>query len=83
MKTDDHAVAAGHSVDAARRQEEFEGLMGRIASRFARVEPRRRTRRRRDRRHEEGRPHRRRPAPIHPRVLPSVGRRTRRTRRDP
>ncbi|MER7195469.1 transposase [Streptomyces flaveolus] len=42
MKTEDHAVAAGHSVDRARRQESFEGLMQRIAGRFARVEPRRR-----------------------------------------
>ncbi|WP_420313588.1 IS701 family transposase [Actinopolymorpha alba] len=44
MKTDDHAVAAGHNVDPAGWQEVFEGLMGRIASRFARVEPRRRVR---------------------------------------
>jgi SRSO17 transposase len=35
-------VAAGHSVDPARWQEAFEVLMGRIAGRFARVEPRRR-----------------------------------------
>ncbi|GGV29380.1 hypothetical protein GCM10010260_82350 [Streptomyces filipinensis] len=35
-------MAAGHSVDPARRQEAFEGLMSRIAGRFARVEPRRR-----------------------------------------
>ncbi|MDQ1026801.1 hypothetical protein QF035_004383 [Streptomyces umbrinus] len=44
MKTEDHAVAAGHSVDPARWQEAFEGLMSRIAGRFARVEPRRRAR---------------------------------------
>ncbi|WP_406130542.1 hypothetical protein [Streptomyces sp. NBC_00989] len=44
MKTNDHAVAAGHSVDAAPWQEAFEGLMDRIAGRFARVEPRRRIR---------------------------------------
>jgi SRSO17 transposase len=44
VKTNDHAVAAGHSVDPARWQEAFEGLMGRIAGRFARAEPRRRAR---------------------------------------
>jgi SRSO17 transposase len=44
VKTEDHAVAAGHSVDLARWQEAFEVLMGRIAGRFARVEPRRRVR---------------------------------------
>jgi SRSO17 transposase len=44
VKTEDQAVAAGHSVDRARWQESFEGLMQRIASRFARVEPRRRVR---------------------------------------
>ena len=44
VKTNDHAVAAGHSVDPARWQEAFEGLMGRIAGRFTRVEPRRRIR---------------------------------------
>jgi SRSO17 transposase len=38
-------VAAGHSVDPARWQVAFEGLMNRIAGRFARVEPRRRVRR--------------------------------------
>lgn len=37
-------VTAGHSVDAARRQEAFEGLTDRIACRFARVEPGRRIR---------------------------------------
>jgi hypothetical protein len=45
VKTEDHAVAAGHSVDPARWQEAFECLMGRIAGRFKRVEPRRRVRR--------------------------------------
>ncbi len=44
VKTEDHAVAAGHSVDPAGRQEAFEFLMGRIAARFTRVEPRRRVR---------------------------------------
>jgi hypothetical protein len=44
VKTEDHAVAASHSVDAARWQETFEVLMFRIAGRFARVEPRRRVR---------------------------------------
>ena len=38
----DYAVAARHSVDAARWQKAFEGLMDRITRRFARVEPRRR-----------------------------------------
>jgi hypothetical protein len=42
VKTNDHAVAAGHSLDPARWQEAFEGLMSRIAGRFTRVEPRRR-----------------------------------------
>jgi SRSO17 transposase len=45
VKTEDHAVAAGHSVDPAHWQEAFEGLMARIAGRFTRVEPRRRVRR--------------------------------------
>jgi hypothetical protein len=44
VKTNDHVVAAGHSVDLVRWQETFEGLMGRIAGRFARIEPRRRVR---------------------------------------
>ena len=44
VKTEDLVVAAGHSVDPARWQEAFEVLMGRIACRFARVEPRRRVR---------------------------------------
>ena len=38
-------MAVGHSVDPARWQESFEALVGRIAGRFARVEPRRRVRR--------------------------------------
>ena len=41
---DDPAVAAEHSVDPARWQGQFDDLMGRIAGRFARVEPRRRAR---------------------------------------
>jgi SRSO17 transposase len=41
---DDPAVAAEFSVDPARWQEQFDELMGRIAGRFARVEPRRRAR---------------------------------------
>ena len=41
---DDPAVAAGLSVDPARWREQFDDLMGRIAGRFARVEPRRRAR---------------------------------------
>jgi hypothetical protein len=44
VKTEDHAVAAGHSVNPARWQEAFEGLMSRIAGRFTRVESRRRAR---------------------------------------
>jgi hypothetical protein len=42
--TDDLAVAAGHSLDPARWQAHFDGLMGRIAGRFGRVEPRRHAR---------------------------------------
>ena len=43
MTTHDNlAVAAGLSVDPARWREQFDDLMGRIAGRFARVEPRRR-----------------------------------------
>jgi hypothetical protein len=42
VKTNDHAVAACHRVDPARWQEAFEATVGRIAGRFARVEPRRR-----------------------------------------
>jgi SRSO17 transposase len=41
---DDLAVAAGLSVDPVRWQEKLDELMGRIACRFARVEPRRRAR---------------------------------------
>jgi SRSO17 transposase len=41
---DNLAVAAGLSVDPGRWREQFEELMGRIAGRFARVEPRRRAR---------------------------------------
>jgi hypothetical protein len=41
---DNRAVAAGLSVDPDRWLEQFEDLMGRIAGRFARVEPRRRAR---------------------------------------
>jgi SRSO17 transposase len=37
-------VAAGHSLDLARWQAHFDGLMGRIAGRFGRVEPRRHAR---------------------------------------
>ena len=37
-------MAAGHSLDVARWLELFDELMGRIAGRFARVEPRRRAR---------------------------------------
>ena len=45
MRThDDPAVAAGLSVDPGRWQDQFDELMGRIAGRFARVEPRRRAR---------------------------------------
>ena len=45
MKTHDNpAVAAELSVDPARWREQFDDLMGRIAGRFARVEPRRRAR---------------------------------------
>jgi SRSO17 transposase len=44
VKTEDHVVAACHSVDPAHWQEAFEDLMSRIARRFARVEPRRRAR---------------------------------------
>jgi len=41
---DDLAVAAGLSVDPVRWQEKLDDLLGRIACRFARVEPRRRAR---------------------------------------
>ncbi|MGW7261605.1 hypothetical protein [Streptomyces sp. NPDC054834] len=43
-KTEDQTVAAGHSIDPACWLDVFEVLMGRIAGRFARVEPRRRAR---------------------------------------
>lgn len=42
--TKDQAVAAGHSVGVERWQAMFEGLMERVAGRFARVAPRRRAR---------------------------------------
>ncbi len=42
MWTDDETTAAGHSIDPIRWKEAFDCLMGRLASRFARVEPRRR-----------------------------------------
>jgi SRSO17 transposase len=42
--TDDLGVAAGARVDPARWQAGFDELMGRVAGRFARVEPRRRAR---------------------------------------
>lgn len=42
--TDDLAVAACHSVDPDRWQRGFEEVLGRIAGRFVRVEPRRRVR---------------------------------------
>jgi SRSO17 transposase len=44
--TEDQTVAAGHSVevDPARWQELFDEVMGRVAGRFPRVEPRRRAR---------------------------------------
>jgi SRSO17 transposase len=41
---DNSAVADGFSVDPARWREQFDDLMGRIAGRFVRVEPRRRAR---------------------------------------
>jgi SRSO17 transposase len=42
--TEDQTVAAGHSVDPARWQADLEELLGRVAARFGRVEPRRRAR---------------------------------------
>ncbi|MEZ0095905.1 hypothetical protein ABH925_007108 [Streptacidiphilus sp. EB129] len=45
VKTEDHALAAGHSVDPDRWQESFEALMARVAGRFVRMESRRRVRR--------------------------------------
>ena len=44
LTRDDLPVAAGHSVDPARWLGLFDELMGRIARRFGRVEPRRRAR---------------------------------------
>jgi SRSO17 transposase len=44
LTRDDRAVAAGHSVDPACWLELFDELMGRVAGRFGRVEPRRRMR---------------------------------------
>ena len=44
VKSEEQLVAAGHSIEPARWQEAFEVLMGRIAGRFGRVEPRRRAR---------------------------------------
>ncbi|ALO12403.1 Transposase [Streptomyces venezuelae] len=43
--TNDHAATSDTGVVPAHWQEAFEGLMSRIAGRFARVEPRRRVRR--------------------------------------
>ncbi|MFB7191880.1 hypothetical protein ACFCZT_42945 [Streptomyces sp. NPDC056230] len=40
MKTEDQELAAGHSIGPALWQDMFEILMGRIAGRFARKEPR-------------------------------------------
>jgi SRSO17 transposase len=42
--TEDQTVAAGHSVDSAGWQGELDALLGRVAARFGRVEPRRRAR---------------------------------------
>src|SRR5216117_2538795 len=42
--TEDHTVAAGHSVPPTSWQTGLEELLGRVAGRFARVEPRRRAR---------------------------------------
>ncbi len=42
--TEEHTVAAGHSVTPARWQTGLEELLGRVARRFARVEPRRHAR---------------------------------------
>jgi SRSO17 transposase len=44
LTRDDRAVAAGHSVDPARWLGLFDELLGRVAGRFGRVEPRRRAR---------------------------------------
>src|SRR5215207_3692567 len=40
--TEDHTVAAGHSVTPTSWQTRLDELLGRVAGRFARVEPRRR-----------------------------------------
>jgi SRSO17 transposase len=42
--TEDHTVAAGHSVTPARWRAGLDELLGRVAGRFARVEPRRHAR---------------------------------------
>lgn len=42
MWTNDETVTADHTTDPTRWKEAFDGLMGRLAGRFARVEPRRR-----------------------------------------
>jgi SRSO17 transposase len=42
--TEDHTVAAGHSLTPARWQAGLEALLGRVAGRFGRVEPRRHAR---------------------------------------
>jgi SRSO17 transposase len=42
--TEDQTVAAGHSIEPARWQQELDGLLGRIAGRFGRVDLRRRAR---------------------------------------
>jgi SRSO17 transposase len=42
--TEDQTVAAGHSLDPASWQAGLEELLGRVAGRFGRVEPRRRAR---------------------------------------
>jgi hypothetical protein len=42
METEDQAVAAGHSVDPGRLDDDFAGLLRRTGGRFARAEPRRR-----------------------------------------
>jgi hypothetical protein len=42
--TEDHTVAAGHSVTPTRWQVGLEELLGRVAGRFGRVEPRRHAR---------------------------------------
>jgi len=39
---DDHAVAVGHRLEQARWEAEANGLLGRVAGRFVRVETRRR-----------------------------------------